>query len=424
MADNKSSLVQIAQDVLDVPTQSIKTTLTVDGESVSDTNPLPVAIDGASVTVDVALNKDNDSVTAWQGGGAWSVSNPYITQAVATSAKQDLLLAETQSVDTHVEKLTNVYDSLSQSLKVSVVSGGGGGGGDVNLAGEVSAANSSVTPLGANAVFTGASFDAKDFATLSISVKSDQSSAIDGISVQFSQDGTNWDHIHTYTYTLGSNGLSYNLPVEMRYVRIVYTNGAIAQTSFRLQSLFRRTQVPPSVYTIDQGLYDSTIGTPTKSVIFGKTTGGGGGYVAVKVNPSGALTTEVTGTVTVAGVATAANQTSQITELQAIKANTARLNYIGRIRLAYTSTNVTTGAWVELLASVGVTAVKEIEIFDSSGETLELGIGASGSEISKSYVFPGGNGRIPMQIAATSRLAIKAVSATANSGEIIINLYG
>lgn len=99
-------------------------------------------------------------------------------------------------------------------------------------------------------------------------------------------------------------------------------------------------------------------------------------------------------------------------------------NYLNRIRLVYSTTNVTTGAWVQLLASVGGTAIREIDIFDSSGETLELGIGAAGSEVVNSYIFPGGNGRIPMQIAASARLSVRAVSATANSGELIINLYG
>lgn len=112
------------------------------------------------------------------------------------------------------------------------------------------------------------------------------------------------------------------------------------------------------------------------------------------------------------------------TTLLDIKANTASLNYVNRVRLVYSSTNVTTATWVQLLPTVGATSVKEIEIFDSSGETLELGVGALGSEVSKSYVFPGGNGRIPLQITANTRLAVKAVSATANSGEIVINLYG
>jgi hypothetical protein len=100
------------------------------------------------------------------------------------------------------------------------------------------------------------------------------------------------------------------------------------------------------------------------------------------------------------------------------------IDYRSRVRLVYSTTNVTTGAWVQLLASVGSTAIKEIEIFDSSGETLEIGIGAAGSEVSESYIIPGGNGRIPLQIPEGTRLSVRAVSATANSGELIINFYG
>ena len=315
----------------------------------------------------------------------------------------------------------DILDVDAQAIQVAVVSGGGGGGGggDVNLPAVVNSGNSSTTLLGAGGVFTGTSFDAKDFATLSLSVQSDRSSAVNGISVQFSQDGTNWDHIHTYTFVAGGNGLSYNLPLEMRYCRVVYTNGAIAQGSFRLQSVFRRTSVPPSVYTIEQGIEADSIATPVKSVIFGETSGGGGGYVAVKVNPSGALTVEadVDGTVSVDNFPATQAVTGTVQVQNGV-------TYRNRTRLVYSSTNVTTGAWTQLLASVGATAIKEIEIFDSSGETLELGLGAAGSETSSSFIIPGGNGRIPLQIPAGTRLSIKAVSATANVGEIVVNLYG
>lgn len=183
--------------------------------------------------------------------------------------------------------------------------------------------------------------------------------------------------------------------------------------------------------------------------------------IAQAVLDEATQTIKVSGTVSTTapvGGATEAKQDSQITELQAIKGyvdgieskldtlnsqtdnvettlldiktNTVKLDYANRVRLVYSVTNVTVStpspaaAWVQLLASVGATAIKEIEIFDSSGETLELGVGAPLGETSKVYVIPGGNGRIPMQIAANSRLAIRAVSATANSGEIVINLYG
>jgi len=99
------------------------------------------------------------------------------------------------------------------------------------------------------------------------------------------------------------------------------------------------------------------------------------------------------------------------------------LNVVSFIRNDYSTTPVTTGAYVELVASAG-TAVKEIEIFDSSGESLVLALGAAGAEVNKAYVFPGGNGRIPVQISAGQRLSIKAVSASATSGELLINFYG
>lgn len=118
------------------------------------------------------------------------------------------------------------------------------------------------------------------------------------------------------------------------------------------------------------------------------------------------------------------DETAQSLKVSVVSGSSTTLSPKNKIRLVYSSTNVTTGAWVELLSSVGASEIKEIEIFDSSNETLELGLGAAGSEVSQVYVFPGGNGRIPMQIAASARLAIKAVSATANSGEIVINLYG
>lgn len=92
----------------------------------------------------------------------------------------------------------------------------------------------------------------------------------------------------------------------------------------------------------------------------------------------------------------------------------------GTYRNNYASTPVTTGAWVQLAASVSATT--EMEIFDSSGQTMELGIGAAASETRLILVFPGGNGRVPVALNG-ERLSIRAVSATASVGEIDINLY-
>ena len=89
------------------------------------------------------------------------------------------------------------------------------------------------------------------------------------------------------------------------------------------------------------------------------------------------------------------------------------------------SSNILTSAYTELVAAAAIVVdVHEIEIFDSSGQSLVLATGGAGSEVNKLYVFPGGNGRIPLLIPANTRVAVKAVSATANSGEFLINFYG
>lgn len=274
------------------------------------------------------------------------------------------------------------------------------------------------------------------------------------------------------------------------------------------------------VVALSVNLQATDKGLVTNTVIHGQTTGGGGGYVDVKVTPSGALTTESTlagldaavlGQKTMANslpVVLASNQTSipvtdnggsltvdgsvsvsnfpatqnvavtSIVEVEikndsgsAVPVSAASLplptgaateatlsslngkvtacntgavtissalpagsNTIGKVdvntltpvdiaRLDYTVTSVTTGAYVQLKASLAA-AVKEVQIFDSSGQTLVLAVGGAGSEVDRFYIIPGGNGRLPVTIAASSRVAIKAVSATANAGEIAVNFLG
>lgn len=92
------------------------------------------------------------------------------------------------------------------------------------------------------------------------------------------------------------------------------------------------------------------------------------------------------------------------------------------IRNAYASTNVTTAAWVELDSSLN-SRVSHIEIADTSGQTMKLGIGASGSESDLIHIIPGGNGKLPLPLPEGVRLSVRAVSANATTGELVLNLY-
>ena len=86
----------------------------------------------------------------------------------------------------------------------------------------------------------------------------------------------------------------------------------------------------------------------------------------------------------------------------------------------YSTTNVTTSAYVQLVASTS-SAINQLQIFDSSGQALYLATGAAGSEVNQLVIFPGGNGTIALAIPASTRIAIKAISGTASSGSLYIN---
>jgi hypothetical protein len=161
--------------------------------------------------------------------------------------------------------------------------------------------NCTTTTLGSGGVFTGTWKEVTNWNSVQVGVYSDKASATNGLNIQFSYDGTTVHHNHYYTYAGASSGIGYAFALEFRYFRIVYTNTTSAQTVFKLQSVLKAGAAQASQYRLINTLSDETQASVTRSLIFGKTTGGGGGYVDVKVNPSGALVADVTGTVAVTG---------------------------------------------------------------------------------------------------------------------------
>ncbi len=95
--------------------------------------------------------------------------------------------------------------------------------------------------------------------------------------------------------------------------------------------------------------------------------------------------------------------------------------YADSVRYAYSSGAVSTVSWVQLIASTAA-VINCVQLFDSSGQTLELGTGAGGAETRVLIIPPGGlDGCVPLKIAASTRIAIRALSATTGViGEIDI----
>lgn len=115
----------------------------------------------------------------------------------------------------------------------------------------------------------------------------------------------------------------------------------------------------------------------------------------------------------------------------ALPSGTNTLGYVGTAGVlqsnapvynVYSSTNVTTAAYVQLVAST-TAKTNSVRIFDSSGQSMILAVGGAGAEVIQLYV-PAGGDSFPLTIPAGSRVSYKALTGNATTGYLIINFLG
>lgn len=259
---------------------------------------LPVVLTAAQLSTLTPLS----TVAATQSG-TWNINNISGTVSLptgaSTSANQTNGTQKTQIVDGS----GNVIGSTANALNVYFA-----GGGIAFSNGQVSLLNSSTTPLAANGVFTGFSTDLTSYSAVTVNLATDQSGTL---SFQFSSNGTNWDQLENQTVTISPAGTTqaffWSLAVEARYFRVVYTNGPTHQGVFRLQTVYKTFPSTGDISALSQTPIAANNALSTKSVIYGLTTGGGGGYVPTKVTPSGALSIAVGDISGIVGQQTMAN---------------------------------------------------------------------------------------------------------------------
>lgn len=157
----------------------------------------------------------------------------------------------------------------------------------LNIKGVVDTNNSTSTPLGISGVFTGAATEILDYGIIFINVYSDIVSDVDGLKIQQSSDGTNWDHEDVFTVPAGT-GKNYSINPFCKYVRIVYYNSGVAQTSFRLQTILK-SAAKPSSHRIQDSISDDDDAELVKSIITGKDDSGV--FKNVNVSITGRLNT-------------------------------------------------------------------------------------------------------------------------------------
>jgi hypothetical protein len=93
-------------------------------------------------------------------------------------------------------------------------------------------------------------------------------SATDGLSIEFSSDGTNWDHTDVYTVP-AATGKNYSVQRVAQYFRIVYTNGGTIQGEFRLQVILNKIYIKSSSHRINDSVNGEDDAELNKSVITG-----------------------------------------------------------------------------------------------------------------------------------------------------------
>ena len=154
--------------------------------------------------------------------------------------------------------------------------------------------NSTTATLGSGGNFTGTAFDLNSYSSWSINIFSDKASSSNGLVVQWSDDGTNWDFSDAITY-VASVGNMITFGRKARYVRLNYTNTNSAQTVFRVTAYAQPLSVRQTRKFVGSALSDGETGQVVIAGIQGHTTAGGGAWVDVKVSPSGSLSANVSG---------------------------------------------------------------------------------------------------------------------------------
>jgi hypothetical protein len=146
----------------------------------------------------------------------------------------------------------------------------------------VSLYNATKVPLGSSAVFTGQWEDVSRYSSITVTRLTD---AAGSFSVQFGAVAAQADITKTFT-TAANTAFSHSVAVPGRFLRIVYTNGAVAQTALALQVKWSVAQVCTTVTGADT-VSDTLSAQLTRAIIVGKQDAGN--FASMRVDEDGKL---------------------------------------------------------------------------------------------------------------------------------------
>jgi hypothetical protein len=136
-------------------------------------------------------------------------------------------------------------------------------------AGCISADNSTVVQLDPDEVFTGTWENVVDKGAVVIGIITDQDSATDGLSIEWSSDGVSKVQDDVFTIS-ANNGKVFTFTPANAYFRVVYTNGSSGTATLDIQTVCKPFGFKSSSHRIQDSIVDDDDATLVKSVLTGK----------------------------------------------------------------------------------------------------------------------------------------------------------
>jgi hypothetical protein len=129
--------------------------------------------------------------------------------------------------------------------------------------------NTTDVPLGSGGVFVGPYQDTLNYNVIIVGIIADQDSATDGLVIRWSADGVNVTQTDEFSI-LANKGKVFTFSPANQYVSIEYTNGAVAQTLFSIQTIFKKAGFKASSHRISDSIIGDDDAELVKSVLTGE----------------------------------------------------------------------------------------------------------------------------------------------------------
>lgn len=155
---------------------------------------------------------------------------------------------------------------------------------------------STTTPLAGGATFNaaGVPISTAGFVAVGATLTSDRASASMGVVFQWFKDSAGLELLKesTFTYDTPGSGIALQVPVQGPYLRLKYTNGAVAQATFRLSTRLSTVSPPSDVLAISGVITGNTAAQIVKANVVGQREDGV--YDNVRLSNSASLKVAVT----------------------------------------------------------------------------------------------------------------------------------